>query len=67
MEIGKYSKTSIAIAYVKDIVDLTMVKSQKLLKINIDGIIDSYYLISFLKGRKPIFKQVGNYEKPDAQ
>lgn len=68
MKLGKYSQTAIAFVYVKEIVDLEMVKKVKglLEKIDIDGIIDSYYLISFLQGKKgSIFKQIGNYEKPD--
>ena len=68
MKIGRYSKTDVAIAYIKGITDKKLVKDvkKKLEQIDIDGIVDSHYLISFLQGKKStMFKQVGNYEKPD--
>ncbi len=68
MKIGRYSQTKVAIAYVKGIADNKLVKQvkAKLEKIDIDGIIDSYYLVKFLQEKKnSMFKQVGNYEKPD--
>ena len=39
---------------------------QKIEKISIDGIIDSFYVLSFLQDRpNSLFKQIGNTEKPD--
>lgn len=68
IELGKYSQTFVALVFIKDVVDMKMVKKVKSLlkEIKIDGIMDSYYLTSFLQVKKgSIFKQVGNYEKPD--
>src|SRR5574344_1982443 len=68
MHVGRYTKTKIALCYIDDIADNYVVKKikQRLEKIDIDGIIDSHYLISFLEERKgSVFKQVGKTEKPD--
>lgn len=66
--IGRYTKTRIAVCYIKSIVDDTIVEmvKKKLEAIDIDGIIDSEYLVDFLsKKAYSIFKQVGKSEKPD--
>lgn len=66
--LGRYTKTKIRLFYLEDVVDLYVVKKikERLNKIDIDGIIDSHYLVSFLEERKnSIFKQVGKTEKPD--
>lgn len=68
MSIGKRSQTKISIVYLNQIVSVNLVKriEKKLKKINIDGVIDSYYLIPFLQNNpSSMFKQVGNCEKPD--
>lgn len=68
LKIGRYSQTDIVVVYIKNIADKKQVKEvkNKLKKVDIDGIIDSYYLISFLQDhKKSMFKQVGNSEKPD--
>lgn len=68
LKIGRYSQTDIVVVYIKNIADKKRVKEikNKLKKIDIDGIIDSYYLINFLQDyKKSMFKQVGNSEKPD--
>lgn len=68
VEIGRRSKTKIAIAYIKDIVDLKRVnKIEKQLKaINIDAILDSGYIRRFLeKGQHSAFPQTITTEKPD--
>lgn len=68
VKVGRYSNTRIAIAYIKDIASKSIVYSvkNKLEKIDIDGIIDSYYILKFLESKKhSIFKQVGTSEKPD--
>ncbi len=66
--IGKYTKTQVAVIYLQDIADKNVVKEveRRISKINIDGIVDSYYISAYLQ-RKPnsIFKQVGDTEKPD--
>ena len=68
LTIGKYSKTTICICYIKSIADKSLVKQiiKKLSKINTDAILDSSYITKFLGEHKAsIFKQVGNTEKPD--
>ena len=66
--VGKYTTTQVCVMYLKDIADKTIVRQiiNKLNKIDIDGVIDSYYVLEFLKPRhSSMFKQVGNTEKPD--
>ncbi|MDD3397078.1 MAG: spore germination protein [Clostridia bacterium] len=67
-EIGKYTKTMVVLCYLKDIIKPEIVKdiSKKLQNINIDGVIDTHYILSFLqKGQTSFFKQAGIAEKPD--
>ena len=66
--VGKYSNTMIAVMYIEGIADKKIVNAimEKIKKINIDGIIDSYYVASFLEEHKySIFREVGQSEKPD--
>ena len=68
MNIGKYTKNKGMLCYLTDVADSHVVKKikERLQKIDIDGIIDAHYLISFLEEKKgSIFKQVGKTEKPD--
>lgn len=68
MKIGTYSQTNIVITYLKDIAQPKIVEEieKKLKKIDCKGIIDSYYILSYLEERpNSIFKQIGNSEKPD--
>lgn len=68
MSIGRRTKTVVVIAYLNNIASKKIVKEveKKLRKIDIDGVVDSYYLIPFLSNRpNSLFKQVGNTEKPD--
>ena len=68
MEIGRITKTKVAITYLTKIASKGVVKKIKenLQKIDIDGILDSYYLQDYLEDRpNSIFKQVGWTEKPD--
>lgn len=68
LEIGRYTKSKVAICYLTKIADKKIVKNikKRLEDIDIDGILDSYYLQDFLE-EKPnsIFKQIGFTEKPD--
>lgn len=68
LEIGRYTKSKVAICYLTKIANKTIVKKikKRLGEIDIDGILDSYYLQDFLE-EKPnsIFKQIGFTEKPD--
>lgn len=68
LEIGTLTKTQVSVVYFNSVVDKKVVKQilSKLNKIQIDGVIDSHYLISYLqKNPKSLFKQVGDTEKPD--
>ena len=68
MNIGRYTKNKVMVVYLNDIADKRIVKKilERLNKIDIDGIIDSHYLTSFLEEKKgSIFKQIGKTEKPD--
>ena len=66
--VGEKSKTKVSIFYIngvakKEIVDDIKTKVQA---INIDAVIDSYYIESFLEGEKlKFFRRMGNTEKPD--
>ena len=67
-EIGSFSKTQVALLYVKGVCDLRLIKKirNKLNKIDIDAVLDSSYVSKFLGEHKTsIFKQIGNTEKPD--
>lgn len=68
LKVGQYTNTDIAIVYISSVCDKNIVKQieEKIKNIKIDGILDSYYIASFLE-IKPhsIFKQVGRSEKPD--
>ncbi|MGN1208005.1 MAG: spore germination protein [Christensenellales bacterium] len=68
MEVGRFTKSKVVICYLTKVADKKVVKKikKRLSQIDIDGIVDSYYLQDFLE-EKPnsIFKQVGWTEKPD--
>lgn len=66
--IGKYTNTQVAVIYLQDIADKNVVKEveRRISKINIDGVVDSYYISAYLQSKpQSIFKQVGDTEKPD--
>lgn len=66
--VGKYSKTSVCICYIKSIADENLVKKikKKLELIKIDAVLDSSYIAKMLGEHKTsFFKQLGNTEKPD--
>ncbi len=68
LNIGKYSNTQVMVSYIEGIADKKIVDDviKKLKKIDIGGVVDSYYILSFLQRRPDsLFKQVGNTEKPD--
>lgn len=67
-KVGNYSQTSVVVTYIKGIAREGLVEKivEKLKKIDADGILDSYYILSYLEERPhSIFKQIGNSEKPD--
>ena len=66
--IGKQTHTSVSVIYLKGIAREDILKKvlERLENIDIDGIIDSYYIESYLEeGRIKFFKRVGSTEKPD--
>ncbi len=68
LKIGSYSNTKVVITYLHGIADEKMVKKveKRLKEIDIDGILDSYYLVGFLQeDENSMFRQVGMAEKPD--
>ena len=68
LTIGRYSQAKVCIAYLDGIANKKVVKQveNKLRKVDIDGVIDTFYLSKFLESRpNSLFKQVGNAEKPD--
>lgn len=68
LELGKLTKTQISVLYFNSVADKKIVSEivNKLKKIDIDGVIDSHYLISYLqKNPHSLFKQIGDTEKPD--
>lgn len=67
-QVGRYSQTSVALLYINGVADDGIVReiSQKIEKIDVDGIIDSAYILSFIQTRKnSFFIQAGTTEKPD--
>lgn len=68
MPVGRYSRTNVTVAYIKGIADESIVKKvmKRIKAIDIDGVVDSFYIQHFLEERKSsIFKQVNYCEKPD--
>lgn len=66
--VGSSSQTKVAICYLDGIADTKIVKEikKRLGQIKIDGVIDSYYLLSLLADRPDsMLKQIGCCEKPD--
>ncbi len=66
--VGKYSNTTVGIVYISSIANENIVNqvTEKIKNINVDGIIDSSYIIKCISDRKTtMFKQVGTTEKPD--
>lgn len=69
MNIGRQTKTSVTIAYIKGIVEQELVNEikQRLKKINIDAILESGYIEQYIEDAPySIFPTIGNCEKPDA-
>ena len=66
--IGERSHTQVSLVYIEGVAKQEIVEEviKRLSKINIDAIIDSYYIESFLEADKlKFFRRVGNTEKPD--
>ncbi len=67
INIGKYTNTKIGVMYIKKITKEKLKSNvlEKLQKINIDGIIDSAYLIRYLSQSKSVFPTIKKTERPD--
>lgn len=67
MIIGKYTNTRIGIMYIDSICkkELKNKIKEKLSKINIDGLIDSSYLIKYLSKSHNLFPTIKKTERPD--
>lgn len=68
LNVGKHTDTTVSIMYIDGIADTDVVDNvkKKIESINIDGVLDSYYISQYLEEHKDsMFKQVGNSEKPD--
>jgi len=68
LKVGDYTNTDVSLVYISSICDKSVLQiiEDKIKKIKIDGILDSYYIASFLEVKPhSIFKQVGRAEKPD--
>lgn len=66
--VGKRTKTTVSVAYIKDIANNNSVNKiiEKLKKINIDGIIDSGYIRELLEeNSKSVFPKMISTERPD--
>ncbi len=68
INVGQQTQTKVAVIYLKGVTDLKIVKKvlEKLNQIEIDGIIDSHYIVKKLEDYPySMFKQIGSQEKPD--
>ena len=66
--VGKYTQTQVSIFYISSIANKQVVNEikRRIKKINIDGILDSFYISQFLEFYpNSMFKQVGSCEKAD--
>ncbi len=67
-KVGKYTQTQVSIFYISSIANKKVVNEirKRIKKINIDGILDSFYVSQFLEFYpNSIFKQIGSCEKAD--
>jgi hypothetical protein len=68
MSIGRYTQTSVALAYIEGIADQTLIEEalNRLKRIDIDGILESAYIEEMLEDNPySLFPQIMNTERPD--
>ncbi len=68
MKIGRISQTNVALCYIDKIANSEIISAvrTKLQQIDIDGVVDSSTIASFLRGgQNSIAREVGDTEKPD--
>lgn len=66
--VGKRTNTRVCVVFLEDVASPEIVKDieQKIDKIDIDGIVDSFYIEEFLGAEnEKFFKRIGTTEKPD--
>lgn len=65
--VGKYTKTKVLVTFINSIANAKTAKAicKKIQKINIDGIIDSNYILAYFQKNNLLFKRCGLSEKPD--
>ena len=66
--VGEYTSTTIAVCFIDGVADKRVVDavSEKISKIDIDGIIDSSYIAALIEeDHSSIFSQIATQEKPD--
>lgn len=67
-QVGRYSATTVALAYIRGVADDKIVErlTRKIEQIDVDGVVDSAYVLSFIQTKKnSFFIQAGTTEKPD--
>lgn len=67
-QVGRYSATTVALAYIRGVADDKIVErlTRKIEQIDVDGVVDSAYVLSFIQSKKnSFFIQAGTTEKPD--
>ena len=68
LSVGTKTQTNINIMYLASVADEKIIKAvkDKIEKIDIDGVLDSFYVSEYLqRGQDKFFKRVGTTEKPD--
>lgn len=68
LKVGQRTSTKVAILYLEGVINPKIVKEveKKISNIDIDGVIDSYYIEELLIDKKEtFFKKIGDSEKPD--
>ena len=66
--VGRYTQTGVCICYISSVADKKVVDqiTERIDKIDIDGIIDSSYIAQLLEDKgSPLFSRVSSQEKPD--
>ena len=66
-EVGKHTRTKILVCHIDGIASKKTVNAicKKIETINIDGVLDSNYIMSYFQDKSKLFKRAGIAEKPD--
>lgn len=65
--VGKYTQSKVFVAFLDGVARKDVVKKicKKIKEINIDGVVDSNYIVSYFQEGVKVFKRTGITEKPD--